>query len=62
MAGHLLLRLDDGDSVIVARGPGDMNLAQCLAASADFDAHDLLDQIEWDDTCPVLPGGWSYCS
>jgi hypothetical protein len=55
MAGSLLCGYGR-DGVVVAAGPDDVDLPHCPAVSTYFGGHDLLDQVERDDTRVSLVG------
>jgi len=55
MAGRLLSGYGR-DRIVVATGSNDMDLPHCPAVSTYFGGHDLLDQVERDDTRVSLVG------
>jgi len=61
MAGRLLLRPDDGDDIVVAFRPDNVDLPQSPAAPVDLIGRDPRYQVERDDTGASLLGSCSYC-
>jgi len=59
MAGCLLSG-HGRDRVEVAAGPDDVDLPNCPTVSSDLGGHDLLNQVERDDSWASLVGSWSY--